>query len=58
VIEKDGTVTNVAVVKGLDPDADTEAERVIQNSPQWTSRKQNGNTVRVRMILTIQFSLN
>lgn len=58
VIEKDGTVTNVAVVKGLDPDADKEAERVIQNSPQWTSGKQNGNPVRVRMILPIQFSLN
>ena len=57
VIEKDGTVTNVAVVKGLDPDADKEAERVIQNSPQWTPGKQNGNPVRVRMILPIQFSL-
>lgn len=57
VIEKDGTITNVVIVKGIGGGVDEEAKRVVESSPKWTPGKQRGNPVRVRMILPIEFRL-
>ena len=57
VIEKDGALSNVEVLRGLDPSADEVAKRAIQDSPKWTPGKQNGKPVRVRMVMPISFSL-
>lgn len=58
VIEKDGSVENVQVLKGIGGGADQEAAKVIRNSPRWTPGKHQGEPVRVRMVLPISFKLS
>lgn len=58
VVERDGTVTNVNVVKGVDPLLDEEAKKAIQESPKWTPGLQRGRAVRVRFYIPLVFTLN
>lgn len=55
VVEKDGSVTNFEVVKGLDQSCDEEALRVMKLSPKWIPGKQNGVAVRSKFVLPINF---
>ncbi len=58
IIEKDGSVSNVAVLKGVDPLLDRESIRVVKSMPAWTPGRQNGKAVRVKMSLPVYFILN
>lgn len=58
VVEKDGTITDVRIVKGVSPSLDKEATRVIQMMPKWTPGFQNGVTVRVSYTLPIIFRMS
>ena len=55
VVEKDGSLTNVAVIKGMHGDCNEEAIRVMQNSPNWLAGKQRGRSVRVQIEIPITF---
>jgi len=55
IIEPDGSVTNVTVVKGVDPLIDNEALRAIQSSPDWSPGLQRGQPVRVRYSMWLSF---
>lgn len=57
VVEKDGTLTDVKVIKSLYEDCDQEAIRVIENAPKWNPGKQRGMPVRVYQRLPITFVL-
>ena len=57
VVEPDGTVSNVSVVRGVDPALDNEAVRVVESSPKWTPGKQRGKPVRVSFTFPINFKL-
>ncbi len=57
VVEKDGSLTDIKVVKGIGGGCDEEAVRVLSNAPKWNPGKQRGRPVRVRMILPIMFQL-
>ena len=57
VIENDGKVTDVKVVKGVDPELDDEAVRVIKASPKWKAGKMGGNKVRAALTLPVEFRL-
>lgn len=57
VIDKDGTLTEVEVVKGPGAGISEEALRVVLGSPKWNPGKQRGRPVKVRMILPITFDL-
>lgn len=57
VVERDGSITDVQVVRGVDPSLDREAVRVIQQMPNWTPGRQRGQAVRVRFTLPVQFRL-
>ncbi|MCE5205307.1 MAG: energy transducer TonB [Porphyromonadaceae bacterium] len=57
VVERDGSITDVQVVRGVDPSLDKEAIRVIQQMPRWTPGKQRGQAVRVRFTLPVVFRL-
>ncbi len=57
VIEKDGAVTQVTVIRGIDSSCNEEAIRVISNAPAWKPGKQRGKPVRVKMVLPISFKL-
>ncbi|MGK7392994.1 MAG: energy transducer TonB [Candidatus Cyclobacteriaceae bacterium M3_2C_046] len=57
VVEKDGSLTDLQVVKGIGAGCDEEAVRVISKAPNWNPGKQRGQPVRVRMIFPIVFKL-
>lgn len=57
VIEPDGTITNINVLKGIGGGCDEEAVRVISLMPAWKPGTQNGKPVRVQFNLPIRFLL-
>lgn len=57
VVERDGSVSNVNVVRGVDPSLDKEAARVVRSMPKWTPGKQNGQAVRARFNVPVVFKL-
>jgi len=57
VVEKDGSVSNVTLARGVFGSLDEEALRVIRKSPRWKPGVQNNNAVRVRYNMPISFTL-
>ncbi len=57
VIEADGTISNIKVVRGVNKDLDAEAIRVVQSMPKWIPGKQRGKAVRVQYTLPVKFVL-
>ena len=57
VVDKDGTISNPEVVRGVDPYLDKEAIRVISSMPKWTPGVQNGKKVRVKFTVPVSFRL-
>ncbi len=58
VVEPDGSVSNVTVLRGIGAGCDEEAIRVVKNMPKWKPGKQRGKPVRVYFILPFKFYLN
>ena len=58
VVEKNGSVTDLSVLKGLGVGCDEEALRVMKLVPNFTSGKQRGTPVRVKMTIPIVFKLS
>lgn len=57
VVERDGSITDVNVMRSVDPSLDREAVRVVKNMPRWTPGKQNGSAVRVKYQVPVTFRL-
>jgi TonB family protein len=57
VVETDGSVTNVKVLRGINIKCDEEAVRVVSSMPKWNPGKQKGVPVRVQFNLPINFKL-
>ncbi len=57
VVEKDGSITDVNVVRSVDPSLDKEASRVVKSMPNWIPGKQNGSAVRVKYNVPVSFKL-
>ena len=59
VVEKDGSITNVAVLRGAKdcPQCDEEALRVVKLMPNWSPGEQNGRKVRTQYNLPLKFTL-
>ena len=58
VVEKDGSITDVRVVKSVDPSLDKEAVRVVKSMPKWIPGKQNGSDVRVKYTVPVTCRLH
>ena len=58
IIDTDGSITEAEVVRSVDPLLDAEALRTISQMPAWKPGKKNGNIVRVRYAVPINFVLN
>ncbi|MBR4391407.1 MAG: TonB family protein [Bacteroidales bacterium] len=58
VIEKDGSVNEVKVMRSVDPLLDNEAVRVVKAMPKWKPGMQKGKAVRVSYVLPISFKLD
>ena len=57
VVEKDGSLSNIHVVRSVDPLLDAEALRVANLMPKWKPGKQGGKPVRVKFVLPVTFKL-
>jgi protein TonB len=57
VVERDGSITDVKIVKSVDPSLDKEAVRVLKAMPKWIPGKQNGQAVRVKYTVPVTFRL-
>ncbi len=58
VVNKDGSIVDVVVLRGVDPDLDKEAIAVIKRMPKWIPGEQSGKKVRVKYTLPVVFKLN
>ena len=56
-VDKDGSIKNVKVVKGVDPELDAEAVRVVSSAPAWTPGMQNGEPVAVTYVFPVVYKL-
>ena len=57
VVEKDGQLTDIQVIRGIGGGCDEEAVRVLESAPAWNPGKQRGRPVRVYMVIPIRFVL-
>jgi TonB family protein len=58
IVEKDGAISNVEVVKSVNEFLDNEAKRVVSMMPKWTPGYQHGAPVRVKYTIPINFNLD
>ena len=58
VVNEDGTITGVQIVRGFGYGSEEEAKRVVSKMPNWTPGKQNGKAVKVEFSLPIRFKLD
>ena len=58
IVETDGTITNVKVIKKVSDEIDAEAVRLIKSMPKWKPGMQNGKPVRVKYTIPVSFRLN
>ena len=57
IIDKDGDVSSIKIIRGVDPSLDNEVKRVMESAPSWTPGKQKGQTVKVKMSIPVKFTL-
>ena len=57
VVNKDGSIVDVKVVRGVDPYLDKEAIRVISTMPKWKPGEQRGKPVRCKFTVPVMFKL-
>lgn len=58
VVNKDGMISDVEIVKGVDQDLDREALRVVRRMPKWQPGKNNGQPVKSIITLPVSFRLS
>ena len=58
IIDKEGAVSDIKILRGVNPYLDKEAIRVVKLMPKWKSGKQNGKSVNVQYNLPIRFSID
>jgi len=57
VVNKDGSITDINIIKGIGGGCDQEAIRIVSIFPKWIPGKQNGKAVKSRFVLPIKFKL-
>ena len=55
IVEKDGSLSNITVKRGLGSGCDEEAVRIINSMPKWKPGKQKGKEVRTRIMIPVTF---
>lgn len=58
VVETDGSISNISIERGVSPDLDKEAKRVLRKMPNWEAGEAKGKKARTRCRLPINFTLN
>lgn len=57
IVDKEGAISNIEIMKGINADLDKEAIRLIKLMPPWKPGKQNGRSVKSQFVLPINFKL-
>ena len=57
VVQKDGSLTDIKIARGVHPTLDEEAIRVVKKMPKWKPGRQNGKNVSVRATVPVNFKL-
>lgn len=57
VVEEDGDISDIEILKGIGYDCDEEAVRVLKSSPNWIPGKQQGKKVKVKVMVPLNFSI-
>ena len=57
IVEKDGSISDVKVIRSIEPLVDDEAVRVIRSMPKWIPAEKDGKAVRYRFMLPVKFGL-
>ena len=57
VVNTDGSVSDIEILRSLDPEFDNEAIRVVSGSPKWSPGKHKGEAVNVSFILPVYFQV-
>jgi protein TonB len=57
VVERDGSITDPKILRGIGDPCDEEAKRLIKNSPKWNPAMQDGKVVRAHSFVTVEFKL-
>jgi len=57
IVEKDGSISGVKILRGIGGGCDEEAKRIIANMPNWKPGKQRGKAVRVSYNIPVKFTL-
>jgi protein TonB len=55
IVEKDGEISGVQVVKGFMPSFDIEAIRVVESMPRWTPARKDGEVVRAKCVVLVPY---
>ena len=58
VVEKDGTLSDIKVLRGIGGGCDEEAIRMVEMMPKWKPGKQRGKEVRVPFTMPVRFKLD
>ncbi|MEG2606799.1 MAG: energy transducer TonB [Mucinivorans sp.] len=58
VVERDGSVTKVKVMRGVDRELDAAAIKTVSASPKWAPGKNHGKAVRINYVIPVDFVLN
>ncbi|HPF51998.1 MAG TPA: energy transducer TonB [Draconibacterium sp.] len=58
IVDENGNVQDEKIARGVNPELDAEALRVVKLMPKWTPGKEGGKTVKVSFTLPVQFALN
>ena len=58
VVEKDGSISNAAVLRGIDKECDAEALRVVSSMPKWNPGQHKGEVVRTQFTIPIIYKFN
>jgi protein TonB len=58
IVERDGSISNITILRGIGGGCDEEAVRVVNMMPKWKPGRQQGHAVRVQFTLPIKFTLH
>jgi len=56
VVEQDGSITNIEIMKGFNESCEKEAIRIIEGMPKWKPGDLQGNPIRTKMVIPISFN--
>ena len=57
IVEKDGSISDVKVIRPIEPLVDDEAVRVVRSMPKWIPAEKDGKAVRSRFMMPVKFGL-